>query len=282
MAHKTSTFGVLVVATLFFVLVTFQGPKAQQGSPRLYVLDGGTLVNPDPSWAGVTVEDIKGFTSLPSPTYLVVHPNGTLLWDTGLGDDLVSRPADETRRGRWGQVVTRSVRSQLAEIGYSPENITYLALSHMHFDHVANANDYANSTWIVQQAEFETIDFDDSDRTTAFSRLKDSETILIEGDHDVFSDGTVIIKSTPGHTPGHQSLFINFTMTAPVVISGDLYHYEAERVLGKMPEREVDPGVTATSRQSLEEFLRETGAQLWIQHEVMVWATLNKSPLYYE
>ena len=260
------------------------GPPAgrAQEPTRLYVLDGGTLTISDPSGFGVTLEDVKGFSAMPVPAYLVVHPTGTLLWDNGLGDHLVGRPASETQRGSFGQVVTKTLSSQLADIGYTPERITHLAMSHMHFDHVGNANDYAASSWIVQKAEHDAIDFSNPERTAAFRALQDSKTIVVDGDHDVFGDGTVVIKSTPGHTPGHQSLFVNLARTGPVVLSGDLYHYEAERTLGKMPAREVGPGLTAASRVTLEAFMKETGAQLWIQHEVMLWATLEKSPAYYE
>ena len=253
-----------------------------QDSLRLYVLDGGTLMNPDPSWAGVTVEDVKGFTSLPSPAYLVEHAGGTLLWDAGLGDDRLGLAVAEPERGPWRQVVTKSLRNQLAEIGYSPEDITYFAISHMHFDHVGNADDYTNATWIVQQAELERPPVPDAASVAAVARAKDGETIAPSGDHDVFGDGSVIIKSTPGHTAGHQSLFVDLPTTGGVLISGDLWHYAAERELDKMPEREVGPGVTATSRESIEAFLQETGAELWIQHEPMQWATLKKSPAYYE
>jgi N-acyl homoserine lactone hydrolase len=249
---------------------------------RLYVLDGGTLTIADPSGFGVTIEDIKGFSAMPVPAYLVVHPSGTLLWDAGLGDDLVGRPGSETQRGAFGQVVTTTLRGQLADIGYTPDGITYLAMSHLHFDHVGNANDYAGATWIVQKADRDAVDFTDRERTAAYSALEHSETIAIDGDHDVFGDGTVIIKSTPGHTPGHQSLFVNLAETGPVVLSGDLYHYAAERTLSKMPPREVGPGLTAASRASLEAFIAETGSQLWVQHELMQWATLRKAPASYE
>ena len=113
-------------------------------------------------------------------------------------------------------------------------------------------------------------------------RANEGETIAPNGDHDVFGDGAVVIKSTPGHTAGHQSLFVDLPVTGGILISGDLWHYAAERELNKMPAREVGPGGTAASRESIEAFLLETGAELWVQHEPMEWATLDKSPSYYE
>ncbi len=288
MAQTSLRLGMVVTIGLFFTgwavgLASTPSAVEQSGeTTRLYVLDGGTLTIADPSGFGVTIADVKGFSAMPVPAYLVVHPMGTLLWDAGLSDDLMGRPAAETQRGRFGQVVTTTLKGQLAEVGYSPDTVTYLAMSHLHFDHIGNANDYAGATWIVQRADHAAIDFSDRERTAAYSALEQSETIVIDGDHDVFGDGTVVIKSTPGHTPGHQSLFVDLAATGPIVLSGDLYHYEAERTLNKMPQREVGPGVTAASRTALEAFVAETSAQLWIQHEPMLWATLRKSPAYYE
>ena len=284
MAQTSLRLGMVVTIGLFFTgwavgLASTPSAVEQSGeTTRLYVLDGGTLTIADPSGFGVTIADVKGFSAMPVPAYLVVHPMGTLLWDARLSDDLMGRPAEETQRGRFGQVVTTTLKGQLAEVGYSPDAITYLAMSHLHFDHIGNANDYAGATWIVQRADHAAVDFSDRERTAAYSALEQSETIVIDGDHDVFGDGTVVIKSTPGH----QSLFVDLAATGPIVLSGDLYHYEAERMLKKMPPREVGPGVTAASRTALEAFVAETSAQLWIQHEPMLWATLRKSPAYYE
>jgi N-acyl homoserine lactone hydrolase len=249
---------------------------------RLYVMDGGTLVNPDPSWANLTLAEMKGYTSIPVPAYLIVHPDGVLLWDTGLGDALLGRTPEEAGRGPWTQVVTTTIRSQLAEIGYSPGDIDLLALSHAHFDHAGNANDFAAATWIVQQAELDSIDFDDAAQWGYLSGLRDSRKRIVSGDHDVFGDGRVVLKFTPGHTPGHQSLFLDLPATGPIVLSGDLYHLEAHRQLKRIRLTDFDRELTARSRASLEQFLEDAGAELWIQHELMLWATLEKAPLHYE
>jgi N-acyl homoserine lactone hydrolase len=138
----------------------------------------------------------------------------------------------------------------------------------------------------VQRPEWHSVFADDLPRPplefARFSGLKTSKTVLLDGDHDVFGDGTVVIKSTPGHTPGHQSLFVNLPRTGPVVLSGDLYHYAAERTKHTMPPRETAEGVTATSRVAMEAFIAKTGATLWIQHDLPNWRQLKKSPEYYD
>ena len=116
-----------------------------------------------------------------------------------------------------------------------------------------------------------------------YNLLKDSKTVIIDKDEfDVFGDGKVILKSTPGHTPGHQSLFVKLAKTGPVVLSGDLYHYPEERSLHRLPVAEFNKEQTATSRAELDGFLKKTGAQLWIQHDITGYAKLKKAPAYYE
>lgn len=258
-------------------------------SVRLYALDGGTLTIGDPTVFGLAREDVPDLTTMPVPAYLVVHPKGALLWDTGLGDQLIGRPASETRIGTMGQVVTKPLKEQLTAIGHPPEKISYLGLSHMHFDHVGNANDYAGATWIVQKAERDSVwgpaplrAFANPASTAAFERLQNSKTQELSGDYDLFGDGLVVIKSTPGHTPGHQSLFVKLPRTGAIVLSGDLYHHQAERTLKKMPAREAAEGVTARSRAALESFISANGAQLWIQHDPATWLRLKKAPEFYD
>jgi len=281
MSMRTTTLAHLqLVAALLLAPLASQGQETGTPQLRLYVMDGGTLVNPDPSWANLTLAEMKGYTSIPVPAYLVVHPDGVLLWDTGLGDALLGHTPEESVRGPWTQVVTRTLRDQLAEIGYAADDIDYLALSHSHFDHAGNANDYANATWIVQQAELDSIDFDDS-AWSYMRELRESRKLIVEGDHDVFGDGSVVLKFTPGHTAGHESLFLDLPETGPIVLSGDLYHLEAHRRLKRIRLTDYDRALTAASRAALDEFLARMGAELWIQHELMLWARLDKAPSYY-
>jgi len=250
-----------------------QGPR----SIRLYVFDCATLKNRDAGTYNLTREQVES-VDMSVPCFLVVHPKGTLLWETGKNDAIFNRPEGGPR----GDRVTKSLTSQLAEIGYKPADLTYLALSHFHDDHAGNANDYAGSTWIVQRAERDFM-FGKEPPANAdqFNALKRSKTVVIEGDHDVFGDGTAVLIATPGHTPGHQSLLVRLAKTGPVVLSGDLYHFPAERTLTKMPTRELSTE-TGASREKLELLLNRTGAQLWIQHDIIAFKTLRKSPAYYE
>ncbi len=188
-------------------------PAGAQSSPnppvRLYIFDCGHLKsgNPEPLLKqGITTTDMS------VAAYLIVHPRGTLLWDSGvIPDDLVKPGGTVEARA----TVHTTLKGQLAEIGYKPSDITYLALSHNHYDHSANANDYAGSTWLVQKPERDFM-FPDTPPATPpngaarYSGLKYSKTILLDGDYDVFGDGSVVIIATPGTHAG-SSVFVRET-----------------------------------------------------------------------
>ena len=279
--------GPLALAGSVLLNTAFQAQAQAQSAPvKLYVFDSGRLKsgNPQPLLdRGVTITDMS------VATYLVVHPRGTLLWDSGtIPDELVTTGGTTVARA----TVRKTVSGQLAEIGYKPADITYLALSHYHYDHSANANQFAGSTWLVQRAERAAMFPDtpprnpiDPNVAAKFSALKNSKTVVLDGDHDVFGDGSVLIIATPGHTPGHQSLFVKLAKTGPLVLSGDLYHYPAERTLKNFlpfSGRGGNDAQEVTSKAKVEALLKEKGAVLWIQHDIEADAKLKKSPAYYE
>ena len=264
------------------ILHAQQPPRVR--SVRLYIFDCGVLKRGEPTAYNLTRDQV-GSTDFSDACYLVVHPRGTLLWDVGIiPDDQIKPGGVELPTPRGNNVAARTLRGQLKELGYTPATITYLAISHGHADHVANANEYAGSTLLMQRAEWESLFSDEAQKQPLFatySVLKTAKMMKLEGDHDVFGDGTVVLKSTPGHTPGHQSLFLELAKTGSIVLTGDLYHYAAERTLGKIPNND-NRAQTAQSRIAIEELLKKTGAQLWIQHDILTNATLKKSPQYYE
>jgi N-acyl homoserine lactone hydrolase len=268
-----------------------QSPRLPQ-SVRLYVLDGGTLES-DPARYRLTKEEIAA-AQLSVTAFLIAHPKGTLMWDTGaIADDTWTPTGKPVRRrlvlsnGQERIVTLRStVKAQLAAIGYAPSDITYLALSHYHWDHTANANQFVKSTWLARQVERDVMlpgTVPDPPQPSTFAELRNGKTVLISGDdHDVFGDGTVVIKLSKGHTPGHQVLYVRLARTGGIVLSGDLYHYPEERTLNRLPTFEFDMDQTRQSREALEVFLTKTGARLWIQHDFTAMAKVRKAPAFYE
>jgi glyoxylase-like metal-dependent hydrolase (beta-lactamase superfamily II) len=258
-------------------------PPPQVTSPRLYVFDCGTLIYDKPEDYNLKREEVKN-TNMGVTCYLVVHPKGMLLYDTGLNDRLVGRPLYENVLEGYGQIKFNTLSGQLADIGVKPADISYLLLSHYHWDHIGNAGDFAGSTWLVYPGDRDQM-FSEAARAypwfSQYSALEHSKTMMLSGDHDVFGDGTVVVIATPGHTEGHCSLMVRLRNTGPIVLSGDLYHYAEERDLKRMPDPEKSTG-TVESRRKIEDLLRRSGAQLWIGHSMEFFRTVRKSPAWYD
>jgi len=118
---------------------------------------------------------------------------------------------------------------------------------------------------------------------STYAALRNTKTIILKSDEfDVFGDGSVIIKSAPGHTPGHQVLYLKLAKTGGVILSGDLYHYPEERKLDRVPTFDFNEEQTRATRVMIEAFLKRIGAQLWIQHDIIANAKLKKSPNFYD
>jgi glyoxylase-like metal-dependent hydrolase (beta-lactamase superfamily II) len=277
---------VLTLATLGLAAA----PAAPK-SMRLYVLDCGMLT---PTKEGVERYHITiaeaGETRMPVPCFLIAHPRGTLLWDTGVIPDETVETQPQGARANVNPtvaaLVTRTLKSQLAQIGYAPGDIKYVAVSHAHIDHTANLNEFAASTWLTRPAERDFMWTENNPRVNPsfYTRLRNSLTVLLETDeYDVFGDGRAIIKAAPGHTPGHQVLILRLASTGLVMLGGDLYHYPPERTLHRAPpDNEFNVQTSAASRVTIEAYIARTKAQLWIQHDFGANAKLKKSPAYYD
>ena len=271
------------LAGLVLLLTLGAAPKPPS-SPRLYIFDCGVI-------KGLGV-DLFGFKTgeVPArdffvPCYLVVHPKGTLMWEAGVIPDAAFK-ADGAPVTQAPSTVTKPLLPQLAALGYTPADITYLALSHYHSDHTANANAFAGSTWLVRLAERDMM-FNPPQgaivQTATFASLKTAKTrILNDDEHDVFGDGTVVIKSATGHTPGHQVLLLKLKKFGPLLIAGDLYHFPEEKTMNRVPGFDFNQDQTRAARADIDAYLKKHKAQMWIEHDVPTNATLKKAPEYYE
>ena len=270
------------------------GSSAKPAAPglRLYVFDCGTL-KADPARFRLKPEEVAT-TNLSVPCFLVVHPRGKLMWDPGAVPDLDWTPTggpvthhlvlpDGTARDL---TLRKRLIAQLEEVGYAARDIEYLAFSHYHYDHTANANAFAGATWLVRQVERDAMFAEELPgviQPAYYAALKTGKTVIVKDDeHDVFGDGSVIMKFAPGHTPGHQVLYLRLPRTGGVVLSGDLYHFPEARTLKRVTIFDFDQAQTVVSREAIEAFLTKTGAQLWIQHDDIGNNRLKKAPDYYE
>jgi glyoxylase-like metal-dependent hydrolase (beta-lactamase superfamily II) len=231
------------------------------------------------------------------PCYLIEHPDGRLIWDAGVPANVADSPdrveieahplgVAQMDTTTFFVTLDRTLADQLGELGLGSSDIDLIALSHLHFDHVAQAGQFSEATHLIQRAEHEaafvempTVPFFEPQY---YADLEDNETVLLDGDHDVFGDGRVVIKSTPGHTPGHQCLYLDLAATGRIVLSGDLYHSPERRRLRDVPQINFDREQTLASMDRLEAFLKEKGAELWIEHDLAFAQGLRKSPGFYE
>ncbi|HMC14475.1 MAG TPA: N-acyl homoserine lactonase family protein [Albitalea sp.] len=219
--------------------------------------------------------------------YLIRHRTAWFLWDSGNADMIASMPNGLTNpRGTLTAYMRKPLAESLEEIGVAPQDIEHFAMSHSHGDHSGNARLFAKSTIYMQATEYEAIHGPDPLKLgippANFDSLNDAKIIRLNGDHDVFRDGSVVIKSTPGHTPGHQSLFVRLSRTGPVLLSGDFVHLTSNWEAKRVPSLNYDAAQTIRSMNEMESFIKATGAKLWINHDAEQSRTIPKAPAFVE
>ena len=251
---------------------------------RLYVFENGFIRGLDTKLFNLPREEVKE-PDFVNSSYLIVHPRGTLQFDSGGIPDSQFK-ADGAPVTEGVMSATKPLLPQLAAAGYKPGDITYFALSHYHSDHTGNANAFAGSTWITQKAERDFMFGDKPEgiiQPATYSALKGAKTRVLDNEElDVFGDGTVRLIPTPGHTPGHQVLLVRLPKRGLVLLAGDLYHYPEERTRGTTPTFEFNAEQSKVSRAKVEALLKQTKAELWIEHDMATHAKLPKSPAYVE
>jgi glyoxylase-like metal-dependent hydrolase (beta-lactamase superfamily II) len=251
---------------------------------KLYTFDGGTvmvnnleLFSQDTTYHGQSKEFSDAF-------YVISHPDGNLMWDAGLPEGLIGLAEPFTDPSGAFTVSRRdSVVSQLKSIGMEIDDINYIALSHTHFDHSGHANRFKNSTWLVQEVEYDSITSATSQVANAdnYNAIKElTKTKKLNGDFDVFGDGSVIIKSMPGHTPGHQVLYLDLAENGPIMLTGDLYHTYENREFKRVPIFNFDVAQTLKSMDAFEAFAKEKNAKVYLQPQKEDFNKMPKAPEY--
>jgi N-acyl homoserine lactone hydrolase len=266
---------------MVFVLGAMLGvlpESAHAGIQKLYVLDCGQNIGKDQSRWSPGVNEGKPI-EFSDNCYLIRHDKGLLLWDTGIPDAVAGMPDGMVvANGAITYRRAKTLAAQLAEIGVKPADVTYVAVSHTHGDHVGNIALFPSSTVLIQGAEY-----DWAMAGPNKSAFVATQTIKkLAGDHDVFSDASVTIVATPGHTPGHQSLLVNLPKTGAIVLSGDAVHFQDNWTLKRVPSMNFNRDQTLASLQKIATILEERKAQLWINHDKAQSATLKYAPSFYE
>jgi len=255
---------------------TLAADVGANGLKRMYVLDCGRLIAKDQSrWTpGVNAGKPREFSN---NCYLLQHERGTLLWETGVPDSVIEHKDGLTApSGAIVWFLDTTLESQLESLGIEPDNITYVAFSHTHGDHIGNAKAFAKSTILMQRLEYEFA------MDAAPPPLNDDQKVeIISGDRDVFGDGSLTIISTPGHTPGHQSLLVKLPKTGPVILTGDLVHFQYMWDNKVVPPFNFDKEQSLASIERVIELVDKHKAQLWIGHDADISAGTERAPKFY-
>ena len=270
----------IYASALAFAAMSALAASAQTktGVDKLYIINCGEGVAGDISrWSpGVNVGKSMDFVD---NCYQSHHTQGWQLWDTGITDAIAAKPDGEApadpRMTHWRR--PKTLASQLEMLGVKPADIKYVAVSHTHPDHIGNVEMFPQTMLLVQKAEYEW------PSPLGVGRFKPEHPVTkLEGDYDVFGDGSVTLLATPGHTPGHQSLLLKLPNTGAIVLSGDAVHFKSNWDIRRVPSGNTDKDKTLASMQRIADILAKENAQLWINHDKAQRDTLKMAPAYYD
>jgi glyoxylase-like metal-dependent hydrolase (beta-lactamase superfamily II) len=246
---------------------------------RLLALTCGWLTGP----RALFVEGAKGSVRVPVPVFVIEHPRGRVLFDSGLHRELQTDSV--THLGPAAAVFTphfeagEDVAGRLAAAAIDVGDVQYLVNSHLHFDHAGGNIAVPNATVVVQRREWQAAHdeagivangYTPADFDTGQPRLE------VDGEHDLFGDGRVICLPTFGHTPGHQSLLVRLD-GGDVVLAADACYFRATLETLRLPMVVHDPIAMLASLQRLRA-LAAVGARIVYGHDPELWATVPQAP----
>ncbi len=294
--RKLGLFGVLAAGALGMGL---SGP-AKAESPdgmKLYVFSSGQLTLAK----SILQAGAEGKTTIPVLMAVIQHPKGNVLFDTGNNDKIITDP------DYWGPFIAAldpgrdpdvAVDAQLKKIGLTTDDINYVAYSHMHADHGGNACKFMNSTHVFQRDEMRaaywpapgyatfyiTTDFSCLRAGTGYPMASSAKTIELDGDLDLFGDGSVVVKRAVSHTPGSQMLIVRLPKTGTVLLVGDAIYLQENLDGNKLP----GVGSVYAPSQMLDTYayakrLVDTeGASVMFSHDPDAFKALKHAPEFYE
>lgn len=251
---------------------------AQAGVERLYILNCGEGTASDVSRWTPGLNEGKSMDFVDT-CYLIKHSQGWFLWDTGVPDKVAAMPNGlapaDPKAAVWKR--PKTLAAQLDQLGVKPSDIRSMAVSHSHADHTGNVEMFPTAMLYVQKAEYEW------PGAGGKPRFKPEHPVtLIEGDRDVFGDGSLTILATPGHTPGHQSLLVKLPKTGAVLLSGDAVHFKSNWENRRVPTMNTSKDQTLASMEKISGILARNKAQLWINHDKAQRDGQKMAPEFYE
>jgi glyoxylase-like metal-dependent hydrolase (beta-lactamase superfamily II) len=227
----------------------------------------------------------KGRISIPVPSYLIDHPKGRVLFDTGMHPD-----TQTDLRGRVGDSLAdafdvtfrpgEEIKARLEALDVEPSSINFIINSHLHWDHTGGNELIPNAKVVIQKREWEAGQVPELIAANAFNptdyRLG-HEIVQVEGEHDLFGDGSVVAIPTYGHTPGHQSLKIRLG-SDEIVLTADACYMRKTLEDMHLPTIYHD---AEQMRETLKTFrrLQAAGARIFFGHDPEFWRDVPQAPL---
>ena len=272
--------GILAAALLSAIFAATPGhaQSGKSGVEKLYILNCGEGVAGDISRWSPGVNEGKSMDFVDT-CYLIKHAQGWFLWDTGISDAVAAMPNGlapaDPKAVYWHR--PKTLVAQLDQLGVKPADIKAMAVSHTHPDHIGNVELFPATMLYVQKAEYEWPGANNE------PRFKPGHPVTeLEGDRDIFGDGSVTVVSTPGHTPGHQSLLVKLPKTGAVLLSGDAVHFRDNWDNRRVPSINFNKEQTLASMQKIADRLMKEHAQLWINHDKAQRDGQKMSPEFYD
>lgn len=240
-----------------FAALALMGQAASPPDVALWRMDCGTIALRE----GEAVRPVMTVSC-----YLIRHGDDYLVWDTGFPGAL-----EGTSFEAEGQVYSLKQRlvPQLAQIGVRPEQVRFVAISHRHTDHTGQALDFAGATLLIGREDLEglRVSTDPFDAPGVKPWLDGTaKADPVDGDRDVFGDGSVMMLAMPGHTPGHHVLLVRLKGLGPVLLSGDQFHTRPGYEANEMPQHSADLDATRASAARFREVATERKARVIVQH----------------
>lgn len=265
-------------------------PSKAAVAEKLYRLDcGHSAANDESVWT--PGKNVGRHIEFSSTCWLIKHGSQWLVWDTGVPESTLHDPHGwSTLPSLIVYHLDRSLTDQLAEIGVKATDIGIVAISHTHGDHIGNVGLFPNATTIMQRAEYAWINSangpnENVNQLMALARklLGTPKNLrLIDGDTDVFGDGSVTLVSTPGHTPGSQSLLVHLKNSGFVILSGDVAHSEENFKNDVVPSLNTSKADSIASMEKIRKLISKYKAAFFINHYKKQTDTLRLIPAFYD
>jgi glyoxylase-like metal-dependent hydrolase (beta-lactamase superfamily II) len=268
-----------------------QPVQAQEG-PKLYVFTSGHLGGFPKSALQIGASS-DNLPFVPVGFYIIKHPKGIVMFDCGNNDKTITDAA-----GWWGPLakgfgltMTKddAIPVQLAKIGMKPDDVKYLVLGHMHLDHGGNISQFPKSTLVVQNDELKAAWWPDVGYSIYyipgdFADTKKMDVMRLEGDLDLFDDGTVRIFRAPGHTPGSQFMVVKLAKTGSVILTSDTVYFQESLEKNLIPPipGTWNPGDMYKSYAHIRQIRDAEKAQLFIAHDPELFKAAKKAPEFYD